>query len=121
MDWRTWPTEQAAVVEVFALAAGDDWPYTWWDRDDEAAGVAELQAWPARHASVRLRACGEDDLAVRAELVMLPYEERWNHPYRVGDRRAGGAASPAHPPVVRVPVRPTSGAAHAGRTPAPAG
>ncbi|MFF7973017.1 hypothetical protein [Streptomyces sp. NPDC007905] len=59
----------------------DHWPFTWWIRDDEASGVAELQSWLARHASYRLRAQGEEDLAIRARLVGLPYEERWNDPY----------------------------------------
>ncbi|GHI08880.1 hypothetical protein AQI88_11580 [Streptomyces cellostaticus] len=59
----------------------DRWPFTWWIRDDEAQGVAELRSWLARHASGRLHAQGEPDLATRARLVGLTYEERWNDPY----------------------------------------
>ncbi|MFI9807044.1 hypothetical protein ACIHEJ_22235 [Streptomyces sp. NPDC052301] len=60
---------------------GDQWPFRWWDPDDEAAAIAELQCWLARHAAGRLRDRGETDLAKRAELVGLPYDERWNDRY----------------------------------------
>ncbi|MFE5920335.1 hypothetical protein [Streptomyces sp. NPDC056468] len=56
-------------------------PFGWWDLDDEAAVVAELQSWLAGHAPARLRAQGETDLATRAALLALPYDERWAHPY----------------------------------------
>ncbi|MFC3577295.1 hypothetical protein ACFOZ0_29280 [Streptomyces yaanensis] len=59
----------------------DDSPLSWWYLDDEKAVVAELQSWLASHAPARLRAQGEPDLAMRAELLALPYDERWAHPY----------------------------------------
>ncbi|MFI7414170.1 hypothetical protein ACIBU0_36540 [Streptomyces sp. NPDC049627] len=59
----------------------DDSPLGWWYHGDEDAVVAELQAWLTRHAPARLRAQGEPDLATRAELLALPYDERWAHPY----------------------------------------
>ncbi|MER6026701.1 hypothetical protein [Streptomyces sp. NPDC001851] len=59
----------------------DDLPVTWWEPEDRAAAVGELRSWLARHASARLRARGETDLAVRSELVGLPYDDRWNDPY----------------------------------------
>ncbi|MFR9792043.1 hypothetical protein ACL07V_25840 [Streptomyces sp. MB22_4] len=62
----------------------DDWPFTWWSPDDQAAGAGQLQAWLARNAPERLRARGEADLAVRTELAGLPYDERWADPYRSG-------------------------------------
>jgi hypothetical protein len=33
----------------------------------------------------RLRALDEQDLATRVELLGLPYDERWEHPYWSGD------------------------------------
>jgi hypothetical protein len=59
----------------------DDSPFSWWYHGDEETVVAELQAWLARHAPARLRAQGESDFAIRAELLALPYDERWAHPY----------------------------------------
>ncbi|MET7285687.1 hypothetical protein [Streptomyces sp. NPDC005573] len=59
----------------------DHWPFTWWQPEDEAGAVGELRAWLARNAPDRLRAQGKEDLAIRARLVGLPYEERWNDPY----------------------------------------
>ncbi|WP_260326487.1 hypothetical protein [Streptomyces sp. TLI_185] len=37
--------------------------------------------WLAGPGAARLRAPGEPDLAIRAELLALPYDERWAHPY----------------------------------------
>ena len=59
----------------------DPSPFSWWVPDDEPAVVAEHQAWLIEHAPARLRAVGEADLAMRAELLALPYAERWGHPY----------------------------------------
>jgi len=59
----------------------DDSPLTCWVGDGEDAVVAELQSWVARHTPAHLHAHGEPDLATRAELLALPYGERWAHPY----------------------------------------
>lgn len=82
-----WPAAPAADAHLVDCARAwlydlvdDDWPLTWWTPEDEAAGVAELRSWLARHAPERLRARGETDLAIRARLVGLPYDERWNDP-----------------------------------------
>ncbi|MCX4668381.1 hypothetical protein OG453_17145 [Streptomyces sp. NBC_01381] len=63
---------------------GDDaggvvpWWY-WFDRDEP---VREVQLWLAGHAPPRLRAAGADpDLVTRIELLALPYDDRWAHPY----------------------------------------
>ncbi|GHD36623.1 hypothetical protein [Streptomyces galbus] len=42
---------------------------------------AALRSWVAAHAPVRLRALGEPDLAERAGLLALSYDDRWAHPY----------------------------------------
>jgi hypothetical protein len=68
----------------------DDWlydllsdsdPFRWWYDDSRDAGVAQLRTWLTQQAAPRLRACGQPDLAIRAELLALPYDERWAHPY----------------------------------------
>ena len=56
-------------------------PFSWWYEDSEDAGVADLRTWLAGPGAARLRAQGEPDLATRAELLALPYDERWAHPY----------------------------------------
>ena len=56
-------------------------PFSWWYDDSEDAGLADLRAWLAGPGAARLRAQGEPDLAIRAELLALPYDERWAHPY----------------------------------------
>ncbi|OXY96345.1 hypothetical protein BEK98_13340 [Streptomyces diastatochromogenes] len=58
----------------------DDAPFTWFPHGAKAA-VPGLQSWPARNAPARLRAQGEPDLAIRAGLLGLPYDDRWAHPY----------------------------------------
>ncbi|MDH6571497.1 hypothetical protein M2160_006518 [Streptomyces sp. SAI-117] len=40
-----------------------------------------LRAWLAQYAPDRLRARDEPDLAKKAELLALPYDDRWAHPY----------------------------------------
>ncbi|MFJ9819809.1 hypothetical protein ACIRU3_32010 [Streptomyces sp. NPDC101151] len=83
--WQAHPVADTHLVDCardwLCTLSSDHWPFIWWTRDDESAGVAELRAWLARHAPDRLRARGEPDLATRARLVGLPYEERWNDPY----------------------------------------
>lgn len=59
----------------------DSSPFTWWYDDSEDVGVAELRDWLAGPGAARLRALGEPDLAIRAELLALPGDERWAHPY----------------------------------------
>ncbi|MFC8429343.1 hypothetical protein [Streptomyces sp. NPDC057253] len=58
----------------------DDSPFHWFLHGDEAA-TADLRAWLSRHAPDRLLARDEPHLAIRAELLGLPYDERWAHPY----------------------------------------
>lgn len=83
--WEAHPLADAHLVRCAELwvddLVTDASPLTWWYVDDDDEVVAELQAWLARHAPARLRAQGEPDLAVRAELLALPYDERWAHPY----------------------------------------
>jgi hypothetical protein len=138
VDWRAWPSEQAAAVEAFVHAWWDDtlttpepsypvhdvfetcatilgdltplldrfrtqpvveahvvscasaWlydlitddsPFHWWHRDDDGSLVTVLRSWLAAHAPARLRAQNEPDLAIRAELLALTYDDRWAHPY----------------------------------------
>ena len=56
-------------------------PFSWWYDDTVDEGFADLRTWLAGPGASRLRAHGEPDLAIRAELLALPYEERWDHPY----------------------------------------
>jgi len=56
-------------------------PFSWWYDGSEDAGLADLRSWLAGPGAARLRAQGEPDLAIRAELVALPYGERRAHPY----------------------------------------
>ncbi|MGW1748669.1 hypothetical protein ACWCRD_24275 [Streptomyces sp. NPDC002092] len=56
-------------------------PFSWWQDDSENAGLADLRSWLAGPGSARLRLQGEPDLATRAELLALPYDERWAHSY----------------------------------------
>ncbi|MGW2720718.1 hypothetical protein [Streptomyces sp. NPDC001492] len=56
-------------------------PFSWWYDDSEDAGLADLRSWLAGPGAARLRAQGEPDLAIRAELLALPDDERWAHPY----------------------------------------
>ncbi|WP_030946198.1 hypothetical protein [Streptomyces sp. NRRL S-646] len=59
----------------------DSSPFSWWYDGSEDAGLADLRSWLAGPGAARLRAQGEPDLAIRAELLALPYDERWAHPY----------------------------------------
>ncbi|WP_327427546.1 hypothetical protein [Streptomyces sp. NBC_01236] len=83
--WHRQPSAETHLVQCV-----DDWiydlisdcsPFSWWGPDGEDEAVAELKYWLSRHAADRLRAQGEPDLAFRAELLALPYDERWAHPY----------------------------------------
>ncbi|MFF4358160.1 hypothetical protein [Streptomyces sp. NPDC001604] len=56
-------------------------PFFRWYDDSEAAGLADLRSRLAGPGAARLRAQGESDPAIRAELLVLPYDERWAHPY----------------------------------------
>ena len=58
----------------------DDSPFHWFLYGEEAA-VVDLRTWLSRHAPDRLLARGEPHLAIRAELLGLPYDDRWAHPY----------------------------------------
>ncbi|MET8076142.1 hypothetical protein [Streptomyces sp. NPDC005303] len=81
---RTQPGTEAHLVTcarawMFDLIT-DDSPFHWWYPRDEPSLVAELQSWLAAHAPTGLRARNEPELALRAELLGLPYDERWDHP-----------------------------------------
>lgn len=83
--WEPGPVADAHLATCAASwqyeLVTDRAPFSWWDPDDEPAVIAEHQAWLAEHAPARLCAAGESDLAVRAGLLALPYDERWAHPY----------------------------------------
>ncbi|MEU2287807.1 hypothetical protein ABZ614_38885 [Streptomyces sp. NPDC013178] len=83
--WVTGPVAEAhlahcADVWLYDLLS-DASPFSWWYDDSVEAGVADLRAWLSGPGAVRLRAAGETDLATRAELLALPYDDRWAHPY----------------------------------------
>jgi hypothetical protein len=83
--FRTRPLTEAHLVScaktwLYDLIT-DDSPFHWWYRGDDDSLVATLQSWLAANAPTPLRAQGEPDLAIRAELLALPYDERWAHPY----------------------------------------
>ncbi|MEU0942135.1 hypothetical protein ABZ379_04945 [Streptomyces canus] len=82
--FRTQPIVEAHVVSctrawMFDLIT-DDSPFRWWYRGDDGALVTALQSWLAAHAPAALRAQDEPDLAKKAELLALPYDDRWDHP-----------------------------------------
>lgn len=83
----SWP--RTPVADAHLVRCADDWlyhlisdatPFGWWLGEGEDAAAAELRDWLVRHGSARLRALGEADLATHAELLALPYEERWDRP-----------------------------------------
>ncbi|MFE3035653.1 hypothetical protein ACFXKY_28870 [Streptomyces canus] len=83
--FRTQPVIEAHVVScarawMFDLLTADS-PLHWWYRGDDGSLVTALQSWLAAYAPAGLRAQGEPDLAARAELLALPYDDRWAHPY----------------------------------------
>ncbi|ELS52053.1 hypothetical protein [Streptomyces viridochromogenes] len=84
-DWIRHPVADAHLVTCARRwrtdLLADDLPLMCWSDDGQEAAVAELQSWFARSAPARLRALGEPDLATEAELLALPYDERWAHPY----------------------------------------
>ncbi|WP_225822142.1 hypothetical protein [Streptomyces naphthomycinicus] len=86
--WAPGPAGDAHLVYIADSwlydLLGDRSPFTWWCGDGEEAGVAELRAWLSGPGAARLRALGEHDLAIRCELLALPEEERWAHPYWTG-------------------------------------
>ncbi|MBL1086269.1 hypothetical protein JK359_30630 [Streptomyces actinomycinicus] len=85
-SWCDGPAADAHLV-----ACADSWlydllsdrsPFPWWY--DEEAGTAELRTWLSGPGAARLRALGEHDLAIRCELLALPEDELWRHPYWSG-------------------------------------
>ncbi|MCX4760852.1 hypothetical protein OG562_07700 [Streptomyces sp. NBC_01275] len=81
---------QGPVADAHLARCTDVWlydllsdysPFSFWYDDSEDAGIAALRDWLAGPGAVRLRAQGEPDLAARAELLPLSYDERWTHPY----------------------------------------
>ncbi|MFF5481188.1 hypothetical protein ACFY5C_28225 [Streptomyces sp. NPDC012935] len=84
-EWDVHPIADAHLVRcadtwLYDLIT-DHSPFHWWYHDDAEPVIAEIQSWLARNAPSRLRAANEPDLATRAELLALPYDERWAHPY----------------------------------------
>ncbi|MFF4033395.1 hypothetical protein ACFYZ2_27200 [Streptomyces sviceus] len=82
--FRTLPGTEAHLVScvrawMYDLIT-DDSPFRWWFGGDEDSLVAVLQSWLAVHAPAGLRAGNEPGLAQQAELLGLPYDERWDHP-----------------------------------------
>jgi hypothetical protein len=84
-DWTPHPVADAHLVSCVRwwldLLVCDDSPFSTWDDDHQEATAVELRTWLAGHAPARLRAQGEPRLATEAELLALPYDERWAHPY----------------------------------------
>ncbi|NUP18828.1 MAG: hypothetical protein HOZ81_22625 [Streptomyces sp.] len=56
-------------------------PFSWWYDDTKDTGVRDLRAWLSGPGAARLHAAGEYDLATRAELLAVSYDERWADPY----------------------------------------
>jgi hypothetical protein len=84
-DWPRTPVADAhlahcADVWLYDLLS-DASPFTWWYDDSEKTAIADLCTWLSGPGAARLRAQGEHDLATRAELLALPYDDRWAHPY----------------------------------------
>lgn len=74
-----WACERWAG-DLLSDDAGGVIPWWCWAERDEP--VRELQSWLAEHAPPRLRAVGADpDLVTRIELLALPHDDRWAHPY----------------------------------------
>ncbi|MFI7404534.1 hypothetical protein ACIBW9_29340 [Streptomyces sp. NPDC049541] len=82
--------ERSPVADAHLVHCTNGWlydllsdvsPFFWWYDDSEDTGLADLRSWLAGPGAARLRAQGESDLATRAELLALPYDERWAHPY----------------------------------------
>ncbi|MEU6353498.1 hypothetical protein ABZ896_29940 [Streptomyces sp. NPDC047072] len=82
--WEAHPVADAHLVRCVRTwldgLVMDGSPFVWWEHDARTV-VTELQSWLSAHAPARLRAQGEPDLATQAELLALPYDERWAHPY----------------------------------------
>ncbi|MFF4801770.1 hypothetical protein ACFY1U_25785 [Streptomyces sp. NPDC001351] len=81
---------RSSVADAHLVHCAEGWlyyllsdlsPFSWWQDDSEDAGLADLRSWLAGPGAIRLRAQGEPDLAIRAELLALPYDERCAHPY----------------------------------------
>ncbi|MET7574422.1 hypothetical protein ABZT04_38985 [Streptomyces sp. NPDC005492] len=83
--WATAPVADAHLLRCTQLwlddLLTDASPFSWWHPNDGGTELMGLQAWLARYAPARLRAHGEPDLATQAELLALPYDKRWAHPY----------------------------------------
>jgi hypothetical protein len=82
--WRPGPVADAHLRDCVEWWMDDllldQSPLHWFVHGRETA-LPELRAWLVHHAPARLRALGEPGLATRAELLALPYEDRWTHPY----------------------------------------
>ncbi|MEU1516547.1 hypothetical protein ABZ490_31145 [Streptomyces sp. NPDC005811] len=83
--WEPGPVADAHLADCAARWESelvfDELPFSWWVPDDEPAVLAALQAWLAARAPACLRTAGRPDLALRAELLALPHDARWAHPY----------------------------------------
>jgi hypothetical protein len=71
---------RCADVWLYDLLS-DSSPFSWWYDDTAAAGLTDLRTWLSGPGAARLHEAGEYDLATRAQLLDLPYDERWAHPY----------------------------------------
>ncbi|MET9972508.1 hypothetical protein ABZZ80_43210 [Streptomyces sp. NPDC006356] len=84
-DWIRHPVADAHLVSCARWwlpdLLADDAPVSDWSDESKEAATAELLSWFAREAPARLRAQDEPDLATEAELLALPYDDRWAHPY----------------------------------------
>ncbi|MEU0004784.1 hypothetical protein ABZ079_10905 [Streptomyces sp. NPDC006314] len=84
-DWVRGPVADAHLVHCADVwlydLLSDSSPFSWWYDDSEEAGVTELRTWLSGPGAVRLHALGERDLAIRSALLVLPYGDRWEHPY----------------------------------------
>ncbi|MCX4999210.1 hypothetical protein [Streptomyces longwoodensis] len=82
--WERGPVADAHLVAALrswlAELLEDQSPFTWIPHAEDEL-LAVLRSWTAADAPARLRALGESDLANRAGLLALSYDDRWAHPY----------------------------------------
>jgi hypothetical protein len=83
--WPRGPAPDAHLARCADLwlyeLLSDASPFSWWYDDTAERGLADLRAWLSGPGASRLRDQGEHDLATRAQLLALPFDERWAHPY----------------------------------------
>ncbi|WP_037670433.1 hypothetical protein [Streptomyces griseus] len=83
--WVDGPAADAHLVHCVDVwlydLLGDASPFSWWYDDSKVTGVMDLRTWLSGPGAARLRALDQPDLAIRCELLALPYDERWAHPH----------------------------------------